>query len=75
MQSNIEHICNKPYDDISFKECSKNEEYLGSCGEAIYSIFYSEHLKRWFSTNGEYYSIIKYCPWCGLELIKKKNET
>lgn len=65
----IRHDC-KPEEKIGRDLC------FSGYGVAIGSgdIFWDEECNCWLIGNGEYYSEIFYCPWCGEELEQPNAE-
>ena len=55
----MEHICDR-------KELRKSNDYL--YGEAVTEIIYYEDDKVWLASNDEYGTVIRYCPFCGINL-------
>lgn len=47
---------------------------IGGYGEAIGDkLYFREHGGFWVADNGEYASVIRFCPFCGIELRTLEN--
>jgi len=61
----ISHSC-KSY--ISEYDVNKDSYQHGAALDK--DIYYNEYHNNFIATNGEYSIIVKFCPWCGIELKK-----